>query len=277
MQCREFREVSESYISDELLVETNHQINHHLEHCPGCRADFAARRALRKRVSLAGRNAVDFQINPIYNNKLEYALRDEAMRSGFWAKLRQSPKILIPVLAVLVFAFGLGIVYWGNGDSGGIIAGNSLTQGLAELARFASGNHKDCGLEKLGMWEEMSKSDYPEKAAYSQKILAPLKAKYSVTLEMLSVHDCEYQGKQFTHVVLRNGSNIVSVFFDKSDVMSSPGDSRMGPIMSDVEDGFQIASFAKDTQAIFVVSDLPETENLNVARSISYSLNQRVD
>ncbi len=91
---------------------------------------------------------------------------------------------------------------------------------------------------------------------------------------MLSVHDCEYQGKQFTHVVIRNGSNIVSVFFDKSDILSAPKDSRIGPIMSGVENGFQVASFANNTQPIFVVSDMPETENLNIARAISSSLGQ---
>ncbi|MGB2913028.1 MAG: zf-HC2 domain-containing protein [Pyrinomonadaceae bacterium] len=274
MQCREFREVSESYLSDELLVETNHQINHHLEHCPECRADFASRQALRKRVNSAGKNAANFQINPIFNNKLEFGLKEEAMRSGFWTKFWLTPKVLLPALAVLVLAFGFGIVYLSNRMPNTLVTSNSLAKGLAELAHFAAGNHKDCALEKLGMWEKMSKSDYPEKAAYSQKILAPLKAKYSDNVEMLSVHDCEYQGKQFTHVVLRSGSNIVSVFFDKSDSLSEPKDSQISPITSEVENGLQVASFANHTQAIFVVSDLPETENLNVARTISYSLSQ---
>lgn len=274
MQCREFREVSESYLSDELLVETNHQVNHHIEHCPDCRADFASRRVLRRRVNSAGRNAADFQINPVFNNKLEFGLKEEAMRSSFWSKLWSSPKVLLPAMAALVLAFGFGIFYLNNGSSSIITASNSLTKGLAELAHFAAGNHKDCALEKLGMWEEMSKSDYPEKAAYTEKILAPLKEKYSDNIEMLSVHDCEYQGKQFTHVVIRNGSNIVSVFFDKSDVLSAPKDSRVSPITSEVEEGFQVASFANSTQAIFVVSDMPETENLNVARVLTDSLSR---
>ncbi len=136
MQCREFREVSESYLSDELLVETNHQVNHHLEHCPECRADFASRRALRQRVNSAGRNAADFQINPVFDRKLEYSLRDEAMSSGFWAKLWVSPKVLLPVMAVLVLAFGFGIFYLNNGRLNSTTAGNSLTKGLAELAHF---------------------------------------------------------------------------------------------------------------------------------------------
>lgn len=274
MQCREFREISESYLNDELMVETNHQINHHLEHCPDCRADFASRLILRKRVNSAGRNAADFKINPVFNNKLEDRLMEEALRSNFWEKLWLSPKLLVPAMAAVILAFGFGIFYLNSGGVNGIAVNNSLTKGLAELAHFAAGNHKDCALEKLGMWEEMAKSDYPEKTAYTEKILAPLRAKYSDNVEMLSVHDCIYQGKQFTHVVIRNGSNIVSVFFDKSDVLSMPKDSRVSPILSEVEDGLQVASFANNTQAIFVVSDLPETENVNVARTLSDSLGQ---
>ena len=276
MQCREFREISESYLSDELLVETNHQVNHHLEHCPDCRADFASRRELRKRIRSAGRNAREFQIDAVFNSKLEMRLKEEALRSSFWEKLWMSPKVLLPVLAALVLAFGFGIFYLNSGGSNGITASNSLARGLAELAHFAAGDHKDCAIEKLAMWEDMSKSDYPEKAVYTEKILTPLKAKYSDNIEMLSVHDCIYQGKEFTHVVLRNGSNIVSVFFDKSDVLSAPKGTRVSPIMSEVEDGLQVASFAQNTQAIFVVSDLPETENLNVARTLSYSLSQNL-
>ncbi|RMD51619.1 hypothetical protein D6827_01875, partial [Candidatus Parcubacteria bacterium] len=49
MQCREFREISEAYLSDELLVETNIQVLEHLENCPKCRGEFAAKRRLRQK------------------------------------------------------------------------------------------------------------------------------------------------------------------------------------------------------------------------------------
>ena len=43
MQCREVRELADSFLSEQLLVETNHEIVRHLETCPDCRADIAAR------------------------------------------------------------------------------------------------------------------------------------------------------------------------------------------------------------------------------------------
>ncbi|MEP7147282.1 MAG: hypothetical protein ABI857_00160 [Acidobacteriota bacterium] len=274
MKCREFREISESYLSDELLVETHHQVNHHLEHCSDCRTDFASRRALRRRVSSAAVNAAEFRIDPSFATGLKNRLREDALGAGLWTKLSTSRRVLIPIVASLLIAFGFGSYYLSSLGFGGPNGNDPLSNGVAELVHFASGNHKDCALEKLARWERMSETDYPEKAVYSDKILAPLKEKYSDSMEMLSVHDCEFRGKEFTHVVVRNGRNIVSVFFDKTDVVAESRDGVPGPITSEFEDGLQVASFAQDRRAVFVVSDLSETENLNMARVLSHSFRQ---
>src|SRR5260370_9510591 len=47
MQCREFRDIADSYLGNELIVETNHEVISHLEHCAECRRELAARRGLR--------------------------------------------------------------------------------------------------------------------------------------------------------------------------------------------------------------------------------------
>jgi len=47
MTCRDVRELADSFLAEELLTETNHEILRHLETCPVCRADLAVRRELR--------------------------------------------------------------------------------------------------------------------------------------------------------------------------------------------------------------------------------------
>jgi anti-sigma factor RsiW len=47
MQCREFREIADSYLSNELMVETNPRVIAHLEQCAECRQELKARRELR--------------------------------------------------------------------------------------------------------------------------------------------------------------------------------------------------------------------------------------
>ena len=43
MECRDVREMADSFVGEELLTETNHEILRHLETCPTCRADLATR------------------------------------------------------------------------------------------------------------------------------------------------------------------------------------------------------------------------------------------
>jgi hypothetical protein len=47
MECRDVRELADSFLAEELLTETNHEILRHIDTCPMCREDLAARRALR--------------------------------------------------------------------------------------------------------------------------------------------------------------------------------------------------------------------------------------
>lgn len=276
MQCREFSEISESYLSDELLVETNIQVFRHLENCPKCRQEFGAKRGLRQKAKHAVRNADEFQINPIFANRLRANLKETALKQNSWNKSWFAPKFLIPVMATLLIAFTLGFIFLNSTNKNGNIVylPESITKGLTQLSLIAAGNHKDCALEKLQQWEAMSKLDYQEKAHFSEKVEKPLRAKFSGNIEMLHAHDCIYEGKEFTHVILRKDGHIMSVFVDKSDSMPA-SDSTTAQIMSEKENGLQVASFLKNNRAIFVISDLSEAENLSAARTLSDSFTGR--
>ena len=51
--CERTRKYLDSYITNELLVETNHEVLRHLEHCPACSAEAETRQQLRERVKSA--------------------------------------------------------------------------------------------------------------------------------------------------------------------------------------------------------------------------------
>ena len=79
MECEQVRQLADSYLSDELIVETNHQIISHLEHCADCRRELAARRELRTRLREAFTNASENQIRPEFLSRLSEQLRDQAL------------------------------------------------------------------------------------------------------------------------------------------------------------------------------------------------------
>ncbi|MDQ3374044.1 MAG: zf-HC2 domain-containing protein [Acidobacteriota bacterium] len=274
MQCREFNEISEAYLSDELLVETNIQVFRHLENCPKCREQFAAKRELRNKVCAAVKRTPEFQINPAFATRLSANLKQTALRESGWQKFLFAPKLLIPVMASLLIFAALGFVFLSSPNNQPPQLAQSqktLIDGLTEIALKAAGNHEDCALENMPMWEKMAERDYAEKAVYTEKVAKPLQAKFSDKIEMLHAHDCIFEGKEFTHVILRRGTQIVSVFFDKSDVLPEVNTATNASIICEKEKGFQVASFQHKNQAIFVVSEMSETENLSVARALSDS------
>lgn len=269
MQCREFREVSEAYLSDELLVETNIQVFSHMESCPGCREEFAAKRELRKKMRMAVKNADAFIIDPIFANRLQANLKEMALHGSGLSKNWFAARFLIPVMASILLVAGLGFVFlnW-SGRNGEVTISQSLvTKALAQISMTAVGNHKDCALDKLQMWEAMSKENYVEKAVYQEKVAKPLQANFEEGIQMLHAHDCIFEGKEFSHVILRQGTHIVSVFVDKSDKL--PDDNSDATIISEQEGGLQVASFEKAAKAIFVISDMSESDNLRAARVLS--------
>ncbi len=270
MQCRDFREISDSYLSDELLVETNHQVFQHMEHCSECRADFTARRKFREKMRSAVLNADEFQMSPTFLNRLNANLESAALSQKSWRRMFSGSGWLVPAMASLLIGFVVfGVAYFSYpGGNEVATTYKSMIQGLTEISMKAVGDHKDCALEKRPRWEAVSGTDYPEKAVFIEKVLMPLKAKFSDNVEMLNAHDCVYDGKLFTHVVLKDGARIVSVFIDNSGEIPV-GESADDTITSDSNQGFQVASFHNKTQAVFVVSDLPETENIRIARTLS--------
>ena len=78
MQCRDFCEVADSFLGDDLLIETNHDVITHLESCAGCRRELAARRELRKTLRASLGNAAELQIRDDYASRLHSELRAAA-------------------------------------------------------------------------------------------------------------------------------------------------------------------------------------------------------
>ncbi len=273
MNCKEFQDVVECDPSRAIDFEA--EMNDHLKSCTLCRTEFESLREMRKRIAAATRGSGAFQIDPAYSIGLERRLKAEFC--GANSKNSRTKVswvwILAPTMAVLVLALGLGVLLV-NKTSTGEVANRYLSKGLAEIGTIVAGNHVYCTLEKLGMWETLAHTDYPDKAKYTETVLAALKANYSEGVQLISVHDCAFEGKDFRHVILRNGSEVVSVFLDKSDIVVSGKENLTRAIVSGVEDGFQIASFTSNERLVFIVSKLSETENMTIARTLSYSLGQ---
>jgi len=86
--CLKFRELFDSYVSGELLVETNHELIRHLNECPTCRREVTAREALRQAL-------VNMPVPTSAPVRLRRAVRS-AMRShdhpGLWSAFARADR-----------------------------------------------------------------------------------------------------------------------------------------------------------------------------------------
>ena len=99
MSCREFRELIDSYLSEELLVETNHEMLRHLEGCAACRAELDDRRRLRARLKSAFSGSPDLQMRPAFAATLAAQLRGSVSQpaAGWRRWSRHAPAARAPV------------------------------------------------------------------------------------------------------------------------------------------------------------------------------------
>ena len=133
MECRDVREMADSFLAEELLTETNHEILRHLDTCPVCRTDLDGRRALREGMQRAFHRAPNLGPSPEFAARLRTTLQNTAQQTparrgarfpGWWA-----------LAATVLLAVALGLAYRGR------IAATGA------LARAAVGDHRNCALQ----------------------------------------------------------------------------------------------------------------------------------
>ncbi len=271
MQCRDFREIADTYLHDELLVETNLQVYRHMENCPDCRKEFGRRRELKQKLRLAMNSPKELVIKPHFENRLKAELREYAMRQPGWRKFF-AVRLMVPVTASMVIVAAISVGLISNWNSHHIDLANQrseFTSSYTALLNDAAADHKDCALEKQTMWDSMSKIESAEKTLYTEKVVKPLQKQLSGNVEYLFAHDCPYAGRIFTHIILRDDGHIVSVLIDKSGEVPAMAQNLGNSILLEKANGLQVAGFQKADQAFFVISDLTETDNLSIARTIS--------
>src|SRR5258705_11729737 len=118
MQCREFRDIADSYLGNELIVETNHEVLSHLGHCSEGRCELAARRELRSQRREAFIKAPENQMAEEFGQRLSARLHEQAFgrsvtplsRRGWDPSVTLRRTSWLALAGCLVLATGFGLV-----------------------------------------------------------------------------------------------------------------------------------------------------------------------
>jgi anti-sigma factor RsiW len=256
MQCRDVRELADSFLSEQLLVETNHELVRHLETCPDCRAEIANRRAVRDKLRGALARADDLRPRPEFAAELAAKLRPpqsamsrRSLLQSWWA-----------IAAGLVLAAG-----------GGLFVREARSRSrLAALAREAAGDHQNCAVtfnlaERPIRLEEAARRYGAPYAALATFELPAI----DVPLVTVERHSCVYQGRRFGHLVLRYRGALASL-------LVTDGPSPAAPELEPNDGGTAVASLPAGRFVGFVVADLDRPQVLRLAQTLAAPLSRHL-
>lgn len=295
MECRDFLEVADSYLSDELLVETNHDVIAHLEACADCRRELAARRELRSTLRTAFNNAEELRIDDQYETRL----RDQLRTSATTAKSSTRRRAWMAIAACLVAGATFGVIaLWQRQQSqrtkeehpnaaevkpestqpspGDVVAGPDVV--LAKMSELAAGDHRDCAIHHRLPDRPISLEEAGRKydAAYLNLTKAVMShaSKSAEAIELVMAHACVFKGQWFAHIVVRHRDRLASLLVTRVEnqrdlVKTNDADPHGHVIACSRIGSYQISCLQTARHAVFVVSDLSEGENLALARRLA--------
>ena len=268
MQCREVRDLFDSYLAQELLTETNHEILRHLSGCPTCRADFAERRALREALQRAFARARDLEPRSEFSAELGVKLRDIAQapqRPGLFSHW-------LALAATLVVGLGLAGTWWWA---------NRLIRDR-DLAAVAVGNHRNCALHFTLAEKPISLAEAAQHYDAAYRILEEVPPAEiltsSGTARVLERHSCVYAGRRFAHVVLQYHEKVVSLLVTKGEDGASTSLPLDAALHGDVRriDDMSVLSFRSARHSIFLTGDVDRAELSSLAEVLAGPLTRRL-
>jgi hypothetical protein len=252
MDCRDVRELADSFLGDELLTETNHELLRHLEQCPSCRADLAARRAVRDGVRRAFARAADLEPSPEFLTSLRARLRSTALETP--VRRRMGVRAWWALAAVLALAVAAGLAYRGRGGE------------LAELSRAAVGDHRNCALQFRLAEKPIALDEAARRYGVVYRALETLPPDDIRTAvgpaHVLERHACIFMGRRFAHIVLEfRGARVSMLVADGGRADAAPSNTSDATIETPRSvDGLSLVSFRASRRLVFLTGDVAASD-----------------
>ena len=267
MECRNVRELADSFLAEELLTETNHEILRHLGTCPVCRADLDARRALRDGMRRAFHRAAELEPTAEFAARLRTAVQNAAYSAparrgirwqGWWAL---AATVLLAVMVGLAFR------------------GGEWMAATDALARAAVGDHLNCALHFRLTEKPIPLEDAAPRYGPAYRVLENLPSNTVMTAvgpaRVLERHSCVYRGRRFAHVVFDYQGQRVSLLVTDADrgmELKLPGEALPHVTSAGRIDDMAVVSFRASSHTVFFAGDVAQTDLMKLADAVAEPL-----
>jgi hypothetical protein len=270
--CKTIRSYMDSYMNDELLVETNHEVLKHLETCKDCATELES----RMRVQRVLQKAVKKDVAPA---GLQYRIQRDIRKQQQPTSGYQWRNWVLAAAAMFIVAVGS----WGAFKA---IKSNE-TQTLeranqqdVEILTVGVNNHLHCAIDrqfanKHFTDEEMNMKLGPEFIG----LVSLVKDKVPGSFEVVVGHRCSFKKREYIHLILKDQNKVMSLVLTRKNGEAF-AKTALGNVIeaagirmhSDHLDDYEVTGFETPDYFAFVVSNMDKQENEIIATNLAPAL-----
>jgi hypothetical protein len=277
--CEKIRGYLDSYISNELLVETNHEVLRHLETCPSCSQEVEARSRVKNLLKAAVESQQVPARLPIKIRQMIHRRQSRFLPTAAWSLWALAAAAAV-VLSVGIWAMraqkGMPESLDVADRAGQDVFIQKISRTVSKALRVGLGDHIHCAVFRKYPKDPPAPAQLAESIGSAFQGLVPLvKASVPDRYRILMAHQCSYSGRRFVHVTLSDGSNLMSLVIARKE----PGESLGGlpsstrasnvPVYQATAERYEIVGFETAQYLAFVISDLNTRSSLQMASGLA--------
>lgn len=254
--CEKARQLLDSYLSNELQVETLHEMNEHLRGCAECRNELAWRRQSR---SLLAETVRAMAPPPGYETRIQASLRGRTVRPVRWW-----PYALVAVAAMVAVGWLTLSQY------------RSARLAVDALLAWGRTDHVQCARAYAREGTPVA-ADMREQVGAEYASLVDAVTRESARYVVREGHRCKFQGREFVHFILERDGRLTSIVmtkkrgegetFPKSALLAAMKADRI-PVYSAGDGEMHIAGAEMARHLVFVVSETSQNESLRLMAAL---------
>jgi len=270
--CNRIRSYLDSYLNNELLVETNHEVLKHIEACAACSQSLEDRVRIKSQL----KRAVKKDHAPVALR--ERISSDLRRRRGF--KFSSFSFVLAAAAAMLVIMLTTFFTFSSRTKPLSLQAHVATNDSEGQVLKIGFEDHVFCAIDhqlanRQFTVEQMSEKLGPEYAGLIDVVRAKMPNPFTVIVG----HRCHYQKREFIHLIMRNQDEVVSLIITRKNGESYPSSDaatamQAAGIQIHQSDwhNIQVAGMETKDFLVFVVSNDAKEENARIASSLAPSV-----
>jgi hypothetical protein len=284
--CTTIRRYFDSYLDNELLVETNHEVLRHIAACADCARLLEERARIKKAVKRA---VLQEQPPSALLSNIQHSIQKKdrsvfALRQARWGA---AVAALLAVVAAGFFIVRNGVLK--NPQVKGASVLETVSNEAREILKIGLADHVHCTLE-LGKWKELLSFQHMKEATGRTALgpqfigLVPLMTeKLGPRFQLIQGHRCWINGRDYVHLIATGENNsILSLVITektKSETFARAGtraavEASGVSIYQDNQEHLEIGGFETNRFLAFVVSNLDRESNMKAASNVAPSVYQ---